>query len=80
MRDLAAAAMVTERAAVAILNQMEAEGIIERKRGGRRNSYTIDYDGFLMFRGWQFERWRIPAELIDVATTGIRMLSSRGDA
>ena len=80
VRELAAAAMVTERAAVAILNQMEAEGIIERKRGGRRNSYTIDYDGFLMFRGWQFERWRIPAELIDVATTGIRMLSSRGDA
>ncbi len=72
--------MVTERAAVAILNQLEAEGIIQRRREGRRNSYTIDYDGFLMFRGWQFETWRIPPELVDVAITGIRMLASRSGA
>ncbi|MBI5289491.1 MAG: winged helix-turn-helix transcriptional regulator [Chloroflexi bacterium] len=80
VRELSGAAMVTERAAVAILNQMEAEGIIQRRREGRRNSYTIDYDGFLMFRGWQFETWRIPPELVDVAITGIRMLASRSGA
>jgi len=80
VRDLSAAAMVTERAAVAILNQMEAEGIIQRRREGRRNSYTIDYDGFFMFRGWQFEAWRLPPELIDVAITGIRMLANRPGA
>ena len=76
VRELAAAARLTERATMGILSQIEAEGIIERRRDGRRNSYRIDYDGFIMFRGWQYETWRIPEELVEIATTGIRMLSN----
>lgn len=77
VRDLAEAAMVTERAAVAIINQLEAEQILERQREGRRNSYTLDFDAFLAFRGWSFDEWRIPEELIEMAVQGIKMLSQK---
>lgn len=77
VRDLATASGVTERAAVAILNQLDAAGVIARQREGRRNSYTIDFEAFRNFEGWLFDTWRIPEELIDVATNGIKMLASR---
>jgi DNA-binding MarR family transcriptional regulator len=77
VRELAQAAEVTERAAVAILNQLEADGIIERRRAGRRNSYTIDFDAFLGFRGWRFESWEIPPQLIKAAAVGIRSMSGK---
>ncbi len=77
VRDLASAAEITERAAVAILSQMRAEHIIEARREGRRNSYTIDFDAFRRFRGWTFDSWEIPPRLIDEATKGIRALAQR---
>ncbi len=77
VRELAVASGVTERAAVAILNQLEAATVIERHRSGRRNSYTIDFEAFRTFEGWQFESWRIPEELIDVATFGLKRLSAK---
>lgn len=77
VRDLALAAGVTERAAVGILNQLADASVIERHREGRRNSYTIDFEAFRTFEGWQFESWRIPAELIDVATGGIKLIASK---
>jgi DNA-binding MarR family transcriptional regulator len=78
VRELAGAAKVTERAVMAIISQLEAEGIIERRRDGRRNSYRIDDDGFIMFRGWRYATWRIPEELVEIATTAIRMLPGNG--
>jgi DNA-binding MarR family transcriptional regulator len=80
VRELAEAALVTERAAVAIINQLEAEGIVERRREGRRNVYTLDMGAFLAFRGWTFETWRIPHELIAMAVKGIELLSSSNKA
>ena len=77
VRDLAARAMVTERAAVAIINQLEAEGILDRQREGRRNSYTLDFDAFQTFRGWSFDEWRIPDELIEMAVQGIKLLAQK---
>ena len=76
VRDLATAVGSTERAVVGIVNQLEDEGIVARTREGRRNTYAIDFDAFQNFRGWSFGSWEIPPKLIDVATKGIRSLSS----
>ena len=75
VRELAVSAGITERAAVAILNQLDEARIISRHREGRRNRYELDFDAFRSFPGWTLEQWRIPEPLIDVATKGLRALS-----
>jgi DNA-binding MarR family transcriptional regulator len=72
VRELAILTKLTERGALSILAQLEAEGIVTRHREGRRNRYTIDLDEFRAFRGWSFATWAIPEQLIDVARKGIR--------
>lgn len=52
LRDVAAAAAITERAAQAIVTDLEAAGYLTRTRVGRRNHYSIDPTG----------RFRHPAE------------------
>jgi hypothetical protein len=42
LRDIAAAIGITERAAQAIVNDLEAAGYIARTRVGRRNHYSVD--------------------------------------
>ena len=74
VRDLAMETKITERAAVQILNQLEAESIIVRHREGRRNSYTIEVEEFRKFRGWRYDGWSMPQQLVDVAVNGIRAL------
>jgi DNA-binding IscR family transcriptional regulator len=77
VRELAVKAEITERAAVSILNQLRAEGVLDGVREGRRNSYSIDFVAFRNFRGWFFDAWEIPRELIDVAAKGIEMLATK---
>jgi DNA-binding MarR family transcriptional regulator len=74
VRDLAARVGVTERAAVTILHQLEAESIIARHREGRRNTYTIDLEEFRRFRGWAYEGWSVPQPLVDVAVAAVRAI------
>jgi DNA-binding MarR family transcriptional regulator len=45
LRDVAATAGITERAAQAIVADLEAAGYLTRTRVGRRNRYTIHADG-----------------------------------
>ncbi|MFD1364187.1 helix-turn-helix transcriptional regulator [Actinoplanes sichuanensis] len=52
LRDVADAIGITERAAQAIIADLEAAGYLERERVGRRNRYTINPVG----------RFRHPAE------------------
>ncbi|TNH30029.1 MarR family transcriptional regulator [Micromonospora orduensis] len=52
LRDVAAEVGVTERAAQAIVADLEAEGYLHRTRVGRRNEYTLNPSG----------RFRHPAE------------------
>ena len=52
LRDVAVSVGITERAAQAIVADLEAAGYLERRRVGRRNSYTINAAG----------RFRHPAE------------------
>ncbi len=75
VRELALLTKITERGAMSILKQLEAEHIIVRHREGRRNRYTIDIDAFRAFRGWTYDTWAMPVQLIDVAAKGIRALA-----
>jgi DNA-binding MarR family transcriptional regulator len=52
LRDVAAVVGVTERAAQAIVADLEADGYLTRERVGRRNRYTVNPAG----------RFRHPAE------------------
>ena len=52
LRDVADAVGITERAAQAIVADLEAAGYLQRERVGRRNQYTVNPAG----------RFRHPAE------------------
>jgi len=75
VRELAASVGITERAVVAILNQLEDEAIVVRRREGRRNSYSIDFEALRAFKRWSPGEWDLPPQLIEVATNGLRALS-----
>ena len=77
VRELAAAVGITERAVVGIINQLETDGVLERRRAGRRTHYDIGYEVFRRFRGWTLGDWRIPAPLIDSAIETIKALEER---
>jgi DNA-binding MarR family transcriptional regulator len=77
VRDMAQAVGVTERAVVAILNQLEDEKIILRRKQGRRNSYAIDFDELHAFPRWSPGEWPLPPELVDMAVSGLRALAAR---
>jgi DNA-binding Lrp family transcriptional regulator len=77
VRDIAQSVGVTERAIVAILNQLEADGIITRQKQGRRNSYGIEFDAMHDFPRWSPGDWPLPVELVDMAVRGLRALSAR---
>jgi len=42
LRDIADQVGITERRVAAIIAELEAAGIVSRKRVGRRNSYTVN--------------------------------------
>jgi DNA-binding transcriptional ArsR family regulator len=42
VRDIASEVGITERAVMRILSDLEAGGVLERERDGRRNRYRID--------------------------------------
>ena len=77
VRDIAQSVGVTERAIVAILNQLEADRIITRQKQGRRNSYIIEFDEMHDFPRWSPGEWPLPPELVNMAVSGLRSLSAR---
>jgi DNA-binding transcriptional ArsR family regulator len=50
LRDIAGAVGITERAALSILRALEEDGIITRRKEGRRNVYTVDMDALMSHR------------------------------
>lgn len=44
LRQIADAVGITERSALSILRSLEADGIVSRRRVGRRNVYTVDLE------------------------------------
>jgi hypothetical protein len=77
VREMAVSVGVTERAVVAILNQLEDEGIVIRERQGRRNSYTVDLQAVRDFPRWSPGEWELPPQLVDVAVGGLAALIKR---
>ena len=77
VREMAMSVGITERAVVAISQQLEEDGIIVRRRIGRRNEYQIDLDALRSFPRWSPGEWKIPDELIDVAVRGLQLLVVR---
>jgi DNA-binding transcriptional ArsR family regulator len=77
VREMAMSVGVTERAVVAILNQLEDGGIVIRERQGRRNSYTLDLAALRAFPRWSPGDWDLPPELIDIAVNGLRAMMQR---
>jgi len=75
VREMATSVGVTERAIVALLNQLEDASVITRTRNGRRNEYTINYDAVRSFPRWSPGDWQVPPELIDVAVRGLHALA-----
>jgi predicted transcriptional regulator len=65
IRDLAAAAGVTERTAQAIVTDLEHAGYISKERSGRRNTYTVNRKQPFRHRA---ESGHKVGELIDVFT------------
>lgn len=77
VREMAASVGVTERALVALLNQLEEEGVIVRHRMGRRNTYSIDLGALRAFPRWSPGDWPLPTPLVDMAVNGIRALTAQ---
>ena len=50
LRDIADNVGITERAALSLLRALEADGIVARRREGRRNVYTVDVDALMAHR------------------------------
>jgi len=75
VREVADGVGVTERAIVAILNQLEDDAIIRRHREGRRNTYEIDFECVRNFPRWSLGDWHVPDELVEVAVSGMRALA-----
>lgn len=67
LRDMASAIGITERAVYKIVTDLEAAGIIERHREGRRNRYTIHHDATLRH---PLESHCTVGELIALVTKG----------
>lgn len=80
VREMAGHLHITERAVVAILNQLEDDSIIVRRRQGRRNTYFIDLEAVRSFPRWTSGEWQLPPQLIDVAVRGLRQLGTRSGA
>ncbi|HEY2304722.1 MAG TPA: MarR family transcriptional regulator [Streptosporangiaceae bacterium] len=70
IRDIAAAAGLTERAVQAIVADLEAAGYLTRTRTGRRSVYTVDPDMF----------FRHPAQEGHRIGPFLALLASAGDA
>ena len=50
VREISAGVGVTERATLEILRILSEEGIVERHREGRRNTYSVDFDALAAYR------------------------------
>jgi DNA-binding MarR family transcriptional regulator len=68
IRDIAAAAGITERTAQAIVADLVAAGYVARTRVGRRTRYTVNHDS--LFRHPAQEGHRVGPFLALLATAG----------
>lgn len=78
--EIALAVGITERATVAILGQLEDEGMLARAKQGRRNSYRIEFDAVRRFSRWSSGPWPLQRAIVDASTDGLRKLADSSAA
>lgn len=76
VRQISADVGITERATLAILRDLDADGIIERHRDGRRNTYSVDFAQLSSVRRGNTESPLTPRLFVDVV---VKMLYEMAD-
>src|SRR6478672_6653714 len=76
VRDIAEAVGVTERATLAILRELDLEGIVERHRDGRRNTYALNFERLAAYRR-EGTVTLAPREFVDGLIGALLSLSDR---
>jgi DNA-binding MarR family transcriptional regulator len=71
VREISGGVGVTERATLAILRELDEEGIVDRHRDGRRNTYTVNFEALAAYRR-EGAASRTPPEFVDML---VRMLA-----
>lgn len=71
VREISAGVGVTERATLAILRELDDDGIVVRHRDGRRNTYTVNFPALAAYRR-EGAASRTPPEFVDAL---VRMLA-----
>lgn len=74
--EIASSVGITERAAVAILRQLEDEGMLIRSKEGRRNSYRIEFERVRKFPRWSTGPWALQRQIVDASVEGLRELAA----
>ena len=76
VRQISADVGITERATLAILRDLDSDGIIDRHRDGRRNTYSVNFDHLSSVRRGGTESPLTPRLFVDVI---IKMLYEMSD-
>ena len=79
IRDLSAAAGLTERTVQAIVADLEAAGYLTRTRTGRRTRYTVNYDSVFRHPAQDGHRIGPFLSLLAAASEDARTASGPGD-
>ncbi len=73
--EISSAVGITERAATAILRQLEEADMLVRSKRGRRNSYRIEFEAVRRFPRWSSGPWPLQRAIVDASTEGLRRLA-----
>ena len=75
VREISAGIGVTERATLAILRELDEDGIVTRHRSGRRNTYSVNFESLAAYRR-EGTASLTPREFIDGLVTTLLAIAS----
>lgn len=78
VREISAGVGVTERATLAILRELDDDGIVSRHRDGRRNTYTVNFKALAAYRRAGAAA-RTPPEFVDALVRTLAALHEGHD-
>ena len=77
VRQIALATGLTERATLAILQDIRREGIIIAERQGRRNTYSIDFEALKRYPFWGPSETPLPESLIQATARALARVAGK---
>ena len=75
-REIALATGLTERAAINVLHDLRAAGIVNSRREGRQNVNSLDLEALAKHRSWGASPMDVPKELIEATLRGLSGITS----